>query len=41
MEIAKDISEWLGNCPTETETMQEFNDSIWVRVFAPWEEDDE
>ena len=40
MEIAEDIREWLSKCPTGTETMREFDDSIWVQVYAPWEEDE-
>ena len=40
MEIAKDIDEWLDSCPTDTEIMQEFDNSIWVKVHAPWEEDE-
>ena len=41
MNLAKDIDEWLDSCPTDTEIMHEFDNSIWVQVSHPWEEDDE
>ena len=40
MEIAKDIDEWLDSCPTGTEIMHEFDNSIWVQVSSPWQEDE-
>jgi len=39
MNLANDIDEWLDSCPTDTEIMHEFDNSIWVQVSHPWEEE--
>ena len=33
------ITEWLDTCPTEIEVIEEFGDSIWVKIYQPWSED--
>mgnify|MGYP001165558649 FL=1 len=41
MELHDTINGWLDECPTDVEIIEEFDNSVWVKVSHPWSDENE
>ena len=37
MKLNEEVDKWLDVCPTDVEIIEEFDNSMWVKVRNPWD----